>query len=60
MLLNYANVLEHTDNKQSVGLDIKEQIVDNVLVEYLHWQPISFFFDFFIPLSYESFGVGKR
>ena len=36
MLLKYANVLEHTDNKQSMGLDIKEQIVDNVLVEYLH------------------------
>ena len=47
MLLNYANVLEHTDNKQSVGLDIKEQIVDNVLVEYLHWQPISFVLIFF-------------
>ena len=47
MLLNYANVLEHTDNKQSMGLDIKEQIVDNVLVEYLHWQPISFVLIFF-------------
>ena len=70
MLLNYSNVLEHTDNKNSMGLNIKEQIifltassvcpVDNVLLANLHWPPISFVLIFFIPLSYEWFGIGKR